>query len=676
MQLNALSHHRPRPLRFIRSGLTLAALALTFSSAMAQNPDSLYNSYPVYSGKDLGLRYSPAQTSFRVWAPGASEVTLRLYRDGSSEPALRLVPLEKSEGGSWQATVAGDLRNLYYTFQVKQNGKWLAESADLYATAVGVNGKRGMIVDLRDTDPPGWAKDRGPRVKRPTDIVLWETHVRDLSISANSGMKHKGKFLAFAEKGTKGPEGVSTGLDHLQELGITHVHLLPSFDFNSIDESKLNENRYNWGYDPLHYNVPEGSFSTDPHDGRVRIREFKQLVQALHGRGIGVIMDVVYNHTSGLQTPFNLFAPGYFYRHRPDGSYSDASACGNETASERAMMRKYMIESIEYWMKEYHIDGFRFDLMGIHDIETMNAISEAARRINPSVFLYGEGWTAGASPLPESIRAVKKNTLQLKNIAAFSDDLRDALRGPYSNAKEKGFVSGKEGLAESIKFGIVASTLHPQVNYSRVNYSKAPWAREPHQTISYVSCHDDPTLFDRLAEANEGADEAALIRMDKLAQTIVMTSQGVAFLHAGAELLRTKQGVHNSYNSPDSINEMDWSRKARYKDVFEYYKGLVALRRQHPAFRLPTAAAIRKHLSFIDTADSLLVAYRITGAPGDSGKDILVLLNGRAEKRSFTLPAGNWQVAGNGEQISLKGITTVSGQLDLPPTTATILFRR
>ena len=656
----------------------LIAVVSLLSSSLVSRSQKLaasFNDYPIYNGNDLGVHYTPTRTLFKVWAPKASEVKLRLYKTGDGNDLLNTIAVTKSTGGTWQTTVSKDIKNLYYTFQVKQDNKWLDESADIYAKAVGINGKRGMVVNLAETAPANWAKDKGPVVKNYTDIVLYESHVRDLSIHPQSGIRHKGKFLGFAEEGTKGPGGISTGLDHLRELGITHLHLLPSFDFNSIDETKPAENRYNWGYDPFHYNVPEGSFSTNPYDGRVRIKEFKQMVQALHANGIGVVMDVVYNHTSNLKTPFNQFAPGYFYRQREDGSYSDASACGNETASERAMMRKFMLESVVYWVKEYHIDGFRFDLMGIHDIETMNRIADTLRKINPSIILYGEGWTAGSCPLPEEQRAVKKNTYRLNGIAAFSDDIRDGLRGPFSNAKEKGFASGKKGTAENVKFGIVASTQHPQIEYAAVAYSQAPWAKEPGQTITYVSCHDDPTLFDRLEEANQNALEEELIKMDKLAQTVVFTSQGVPFLHSGAEMLRTKRGVHNSYESPDSINQIDWSRKIKYKDVFAYYKGLIALRKNHPSFRLPSTKKIQEHLKFIHSDDPLLIAYTLSGVKEDTWKEIVVILNGDKQHKSFQLPPGNWMLAVDGNTINEKGLQQITGTVDVPSTSAFILYR-
>jgi pullulanase len=657
--------------------LLLLMPLISFSQTTQVNFTQLsFDEYPVYKGNDLGIHFNNKETIFKVWAPVATEVVLRLYESSEGGEAISTHQLSKLNDGVWQINITKNIKDKYYTFQVLNEGKWSLETPDIYVKAVGVNGKRGMIVDLQETNPINWENDKRPILNRFTDIIIYESHVRDISISDNSGIKHKGKFLGFTEKGTNSKEGISTGLDHMKELGITHIHLLPSFDFNSIDESKLELNNYNWGYDPVHYNVPEGSFSTDPYNGKVRIKEFKQMVQSLHENGIRVILDVVYNHTAHLNTSFNQFAPGYFYRHKADGSYSDASACGNETASERAMMRKFIIESVVYWAKEYHLDGFRFDLMGILDIETMNQVSEALHKVDPTIFIYGEGWTAGTSPLAENLRAVKKNTDKLKKIAAFSDDIRDGLRGPFNNTKQSGFVSAVKGTAESVKFGIVASTQHPQVDYSQVNHSKASWAAEPYQTINYVSCHDDPTLFDRLAESNLGSTEADLIKMDKLAQTVVLTSQGIVFLHSGAELLRTKNGVHNSYKSPDSINQIDWSRKTKYKEVFDYYKGLVSLRKTHPAFRMPSTKMIQEHLRFIDTADELFIAYKISGyANGDQWKEILVLLNGDTSPKQFTLTAGNWTLVADGKMINENGLKQVDAEIIVPATTGFILYK-
>ena len=657
--------------------LTNLVLLMVLSSFKpVQNTDPFTN-YPIYTGNDLGVSYSSKATVFKVWAPMASAVKLRLYDAGNGGNAISIIDLDKATNGVWQTTVRHDLKNKYYTFQVMQDGKWLLEAPDIYAKAVGVNGHRGMVVDLQATNPTGWNADKKPLLKTFNDIIIYELHIRDISVDPNSGITNKGKFLGLTETGTKNPDGKATGLDHIKELGVTHVHILPAFDFNSVDETKLNQPQYNWGYDPLNYNVPEGSYSTNPYDGNVRIKEFKQMVQSLHKNGLRVIMDVVYNHTTDIQhSNFSQFAPGYYYRQNPDGSYANGTGCGNETASERPMMRKFMIESVIYWAKEYHIDGFRFDLMGIHDIETMNAISDALHKIDPTIFIYGEGWTAGQSPLVEDRRAVKKNVYELNKVAAFSDDLRDGIKGGFSDVKAKGFVSGDQNSKESVKFGIVASTQNSQINYKAVDYSKAPWVAEPYQTISYVSCHDDNTLFDRLKTSNPDASEADLIKMDKLANAIVLTSQGVAFLHSGAELLRTKQGVANSFNSPDAINEIDWSRKTKYEAVFNYYKQLVALRKDHPAFRMPSTKMIQEHLKFLETNDPSVIAYQLTGnANGDKWNTIMVVLNGSANTKQLKIPSGNWVLVGNGDKIDQNGINKINAlTVDVPGTTAYILY--
>jgi pullulanase len=635
-----------------------------------------FSDYPVYYGNDLGVNYTPVETVFKVWAPKASDVKLRLYDAGDGGNLLATQSMTIAAGGIWTVSVKEDLKNVYYTFHVQQEGAWLLERPDIYAYALGVNGLRGMIVDLDTTNPPEWSSDTRPVMENFTDMVIYELQVRDLSMDPNSGIQQKGKFLGVVESGTKSPDGQTTGLDHIKELGVTHVHLLPTYDFDSVDESKPELNQYNWGYDPVNYNAPEGSYATDPYRGEVRITEFKQMVKALHENGLRVILDVVYNHTSSLQSNFNQFAPMYYYRQNEVGGYSNGSGCGNETASERVMMRKFMVDSVRYWSTEYHIDGFRFDLMGIHDIDTMNEISEAVHAIDPTIFLYGEGWTGGYSPFPEGLRAVKRNTYRLKKIAAFSDDIRDALHGPFGDLGARGFASGSEIWKESVKFGIVASVQHPQVDYSGVHYSKEPWAAEPAQTISYVSSHDNHTLFDRLTIANPEASEAEIIKMDKLCNAVVLTSQGVPFLHAGAEMLRTKHGVENSYRSPDHINQIDWSRKSRYKAVFNYYKGLVALRKNHPAFRMPSSSMIREHLHFLDT-NSETICYQINGnANKDSWKSIFVLINGSRNANLLRMPEGEWTVAVDDVEINDKGIKVInSTEISVPATSLLVLFK-
>ena len=657
----------------------LSGLLLTTCSEIPETY-ATYEDYPVYEGDDLGVRYSPAETHFRLWSPAVGAARLNLYAQDLGGEAIQTIDLQRSDAGTWYASLEGDQSGKYYTFQVQSEGKWLEEKPDPYARAVGTNGLRGMILDLNNTDPEGWGTDQRRTTQHPTDAIIYELHVRDLSIAGNSGIQHKGKFLGLTETGTQSPEGLSTGLDHIREMGVTHVHILPAFDFRSIDESDPAKFRYNWGYDPQHYNVPEGTYSTDPSDGAVRIREFKQMVQAFHRAGIGVILDVVYNHTGDTEhSVFNQLVPGYYYRHWEDGRFSDASACGNETASERAMVRKYIIESVKYWAEEYHLDGFRFDLMGIHDQETMNEVSAALRAIDPSILVYGEGWTAGDSPLPYEARALKRFTYQMDGVAAFSDNIRDGIKGHVFTADDRGFASGKPGLKETIKFGIVAATDHPQVAYDSVHWLDEPkaWAAAPTQTMTYVSCHDNHTLWDRLLNSRPEASEADRIKMQKLAGAIVLTSQGVSFLHAGMEMLRTKYGVENSFESPDSINQIDWARKARYAEAVNYFKGLIALRKAHPAFRMTTTEQLQQHLQFLDTEGDNFIAYTLSdNANGDSWSDILVLLNGAAASQSFTLPEGNWTPVLNESGYREEGYgSSVSGDITIPGSTALIFSR-
>ncbi|PHI20801.1 type I pullulanase [Lewinellaceae bacterium SD302] len=641
--------------------LLLIFFTLTLLMHCAE-PRPVYESfeeYPIYPYDDLGFTYTPEQTTFKFWSPNVSGAKLRIY--ASDDPALvpeKEIELEEVDN-AWTAVIKENLLDRYYTFQVTDHdGNVLNECADPYARALGVNGNRSQVIDLKSTDPAGWGGDVRPKLSDAKDIVIYELHVRDLSLHPSAGIKQKGKFLGLTETGTLSPQGLSTGLDHIRELGVTHVHLLPSFDYMSVDESRLDEPQFNWGYDPANYNVPEGSYSTDPADGNVRVREFKQMVKTLHDHGLRVIMDVVYNHTGRTEdSKFEQLIPGYFYRFNEDGSYSNASGCGNEIASERPMVRKYIRESVEYWVNEYHVDGFRFDLMGIHDIASMNEISQSLHAIDNSIFIYGEGWTAGNSPLPDSLRALKANTPQLERIAAFSDDIRDGMKGSVFHHEEKGFVSGAKSTKESIKYGVVGATLHPQVNYDSVNYSNAPWANQPQQCINYASCHDNHTLWDRLEISNPGVSESRREEMHRLSLAIVLTSQGVAFLHAGTELLRSKGGEENSYKSSDEVNAIDWTRKSKYRVTHDYVQGLIAMRKAHRAFRLRTTEAIQTHLNFLDTDDDeLLVAYEIKDVPNDNWKHIVVAYNGNGESKYLDLPAGSWQIVANGDTVDEGGI--------------------
>ena len=657
--------------------LSLLLLVLLSAASAPLPPD--FASYPIYHGPDLGLTFHQTEARLRVWAPTADKLTLRLYAAGTGGQPSATYPMQKSEGGTWTYALPIPEKPAFYTVQATIGGKELAEVADPYAHAVGVNGHRGALLNPALAAPAGWADDLRPALKQPTDVVLGEVHVRDFSMSPNSGIQHKGQFLGFTEAGTRGPNGVVTGLDHLEELGLTHVHLLPTNDYNSTDEAAAPAlRRYNWGYDPLNYTVPEGSYATSATDPAARIRELKQLVQTFHNRGLRVVLDVVYNHTANAQaSAFEQLVPGYYYRHLPDGRLSDATACGNEVASERPMVRKLIVESVAYWASQYHADGFRFDLMGVLDIETMRAVRVALDLQDHSILLYGEGWTAGPSPLPEKKRALKANMRALDRIAAFGDELRDGVKGHYADQKKPGFASGQPGLDESVKFGIVAATQHPQIDYSKVNYSKAPWASSPAQSINYVACHDDMVLWDKLQAANPGATEADLIKMDLLSAAIVFTSQGIPFLPLGDESLRTKNGSHNSYNLPDSVNQIDWSRKAQYAEVYTFYRRLIALRRAHPAFRLPTQALIAKHLSFLPGAPAGTIAYQLREhAGGDAWQTITVLFNGNRKSAAIPIPPGSYKVVLRENQVKATGLSKLEQgptPLEMPASSAIIL---
>ena len=624
------------------------------------------------------MTYSPSETVFKLFAPTDAECYVKV---GNDSIAMTLAD------SIWTATMPGDQKGKEYVFVV--NGQ---SSPGVFAKAVGVNGKCGVILDLKETNPEGWAQDKRPVVKSPADLVIYEMHHRDFSIDASSGLKNKGKFLALTEE---------KAINHLKSLGVNAIHILPSYDFGSVDETRLQDNKYNWGYDPVNYNVPDGSYSTDPFDPQCRIREFKQMVQALHKAGIRVILDVVYNHTYDIEhSNFQKTFPDYYYRKEaplssPEGdtsaqesneasegvpAYSNGSGCGNETASEQPMMRRFMLESVKYWINEYHIDGFRFDLMGVHDIETMNLIRDEVNKIDPTIFIYGEGWSAGQCAYPQEKLAVKAHVNQLHGIAAFSDEIRDALRGPFSDDTKGAFLAGIAGEEESLKFGIVGAIAHPQVDMTKVNYSKEPWANEPTQMISYVSCHDDMCLVDRLKASvaplrSEGLGEAELIRLDLLAQTAVFTSQGVPFMLSGEEMLRDKKGVHNSFESPDSINHLDWQNLQRYPQVFQYYKNLIALRKNHPAFRLGKADLVRKHLTFFGVPSSreegsgvvanntpCLVGFCLKDhAGGDAWKDIIVILNANREPQTVTIPEGKYTVVCCDGKIDEGGLGEVHG---------------
>lgn len=622
----------------MKSKYSIITLMATFLFTLTAQAQNVFNE----------VSYSPKQTTFKLNAP--KKPTLRIYEAGRGGKVEKKIKMKQTSENVWQTTISGDLKGKFYTFDIGRG-----ETPGVFAKAVGINGKRGAIVDMQTTNPSGWNSDRRLTLKSPADLIIYEMHHRDFSIDASSGLVNKGKFLALTEQ---------KAIKHLKELGVNAVHILPSYDFASIDESNTTTPQYNWGYDPLNYNVPEGSYSFDAEQPTRRILEFKQMVQALHKAGIRIILDVVYNHTFDIEGGnFDRTFPMAYYRYTADGKPSNGSGCGNETASEKPLMRQFILESMKYWATEYHIDGFRVDLMGIHDIETMNLIRKELTAIDPNIFIYGEGWTAGTCAYPTEKLALKAHIKQMPGIAAFSDELRDALRGPFSDDKQAAFLGGIAGFEESIKAGIAGMIAHPQVDYAKVNYTKEAWANEPTQMISYVSCHDDMCLVDRLkASIPEAAyDMEEVIRLNQLAQTAVFTSQGIPFMLSGEEMLRDKKGVHNSFNSSDEINHLDWNNLKKYPQVFAYYKGLIQMRKAHPAFRLGSAELVRKHLEFLPTQDCL-VAFRLKNhAGGDKWNNIYVVLNGSTNLQSVNILKGKYTIVANNGVINEAGIGEMEG---------------
>ena len=609
--------------------------------------------------------YEANKTEFQFWSDVAEEMEVHIYNDGMSAPAslndanngtdvtevVETVVLKKGNDNFWRGTAKGDMKGKYYTVRSFQNGEWAPEATGIFAKAVSVNGQKAAIIDMKETNPEGWAEDKRPEMKDMTDIVVYETHVRDYTMSPNSGIEHKGKFLGMSE---------AAAINHLKELGITHLQILPMFDYGSIDETALDKNRYNWGYDPVNYNVPEGGYATDPADPACRIREAKQMIQALHKAGIRVVMDVVYNHTYDVMgCALGRVVPQYFYRMNEDGTYANGSGCGNETASEKEMMRRFMVESVCYWAREYHIDGFRFDLMGIHDQETMRQIRAALDEIDPTILTYGEGWAAMSPAYPYEELAMKQWTYKMPRVGAFSDDIRNALIGsPFDH--ERGFASGKAECKEAVIGGLVGC---PE------------WSGEPMQHVSYITCHDNYCLRDRIAVSAKGESEETQLRMNKLAQTAVLVSQGMSFIYGGEELYRTKQGIDNSYQSPDSINIIPWENKEKYNDLYQYYREMIQIRRQHKGFRLGTAELVKEHVEMEETAEEHVIIYTIDDLEGiDVAEELIVVLNGGDKSVNIDIDEGKYIILAQDGIAKAEGLATFyGGVMSVAAYSATIL---
>ncbi len=608
----------------------------------------------VYTGADLGNTYSREATRFRLWAPTASAVQVLLY-GSESGPQTKQVAMERREKGTWYAEVREDLENWYYLYQVTVYES-TQFAVDPYVRAVAVNATRGMIVDLQKTDPEGWERESYQALTDPVDAIIYEVHVRDFSIDASSGMKNKGKYLAFTERGTKGPNEVATGVDSLKELGVTHVQLLPVEDFASVDET--DPGQYNWGYDPRCFNVPEGAYASTPH-GTARITEYKRMIQSLHASQLGVIMDVVYNHTFGTHvSDFDKIVPQYYYRTNDAGYYTNGSGVGNELATERPMVQNFVRASVQYWVEEYHVDGFRFDLMALLGVDTMRKVEQDLRALNPHVLLYGEPWAGGGSALPGK-QLLTKGQQRGMGIGVFNDDIRNCLIGAVFDAGSVGFATGASGQVDAVKRSVAGSI--------------DSFAACPGETINYVTSHDNRTLWDKITSSKQETSEAERIKMDKLAQAIVFTSQGVAFMQGGEEFLRSKGGNDNSYNSSDEVNRFDWTRKAQYQNVFQYYAGLIRLRKGHPAFRMTSADAIRRNLTFLESPSNT-VQFSLDGrACGDMWDKIIVIYNSNSVATTFSLPEGSWHIIANQDQIGDATISQAVGIVIAPAISCLIL---
>lgn len=632
--------------------------------------------YEVYTGNDLGAVYSPKMTRFKVWAPEAESVKLNLYKQGEGDNLIDQHIMKKSANGTYVFEKQGDCNGIYYTYTVVNHGEE-QEAVDPYTKAAGVNGQRGMVINLAKTNPQGFEMDGYRNPEHITDAIIYEGSVRDFTMDESSGVFHNGKFLGLTEANTTNHFGEATALDYISGLGVTHVQILPAFDFETVDE-KNQKAQYNWGYDPDNYNVPEGSYAVSPYDGAVRIQEMKQMVLALHSRGIGVIMDVVFNHTyrrddSNLQK----IVPGYYYRSDETG-YTNGSGCGNEVASDRPMVQKLIVDSLIYWAKEYHIDGFRFDLMGVLDIDTMNVIAERLKEIRPDIYLYGEGWNGGPSSLAEEKRAFKASAKKMPGIGMFNDDIRDTIKGSVFYDDHLGFVNGGTHLENALRYGITGAVAHPQVDYDA--YGSKPWAKEPGQSINYVSCHDNYTLWDKLSVSCPEASEEKKKAMNRLCAAIVFTSQGVPFIQAGEEFLRSKplpekKGfAENSYNMPDAVNSIKWDNIHEYPDMIAYYKGLMALRKAHPVFRMQSEAEMTQNLCFLSDTPENVVAYLLKGkGADDTPENILVIFNGNDKEILYNLPEGKWKILVDDKTAGADGKKNISEKTDVEPLSALVL---
>ena len=624
-----------------------------------------------YSGNDLGAEWTKEATTFKVWAPTAEAVSVNLFKGGDAEKddKTETLKMKKGEKGVWSVEKTGDLKGVYYTYTVKVDGTE-NEACDPYAKAAGVNGDRAMVIDLASTNPEGWADDKNPNSDlKITDTFIYELQVRDLSADKSSGITNVGKYLGLTETGTKTESGISTGLDHMKDLGITHLHLNPVYDYATVDETKLESDQYNWGYDPKNYNVPEGSYSTDPYNGEVRVEEFKQMVKTLHENDISVVLDVVYNHTySGTDYCYNKIVPGYFHRVDESGIWSNGSGCGNDVASERAMVSKYIVDSVTYWAEEYHVDGFRFDLVGLTDVDTINAIRASLDKIDPSIIMYGEGWDMETDTTKPDVKlAIQENAVDMPGMALFSDDIRDAARGSVFEAEDEGYING-----EVEDYGTIMKSVR----------GKPGWSSNGTQVINYSCCHDNLTLWDKINSSNGEDTLEDKTKQNLLSASIIYTSQGVPFILAGEEMLRSKvkeDGTfdENSYASPDYVNSIKWDtlEDENTSMVYNFYKGLIAFRKAHDSLRLEDVNL--DQIKFYEQKENKeAIAYEIAPETTGVSGNVFVIYNPFREDIDVTLPEGEWDVYIKGETAGNEVLETVSGDVTVESISCMVLVKK
>lgn len=626
-----------------------------------------------YSGDDLGATYSKDYTVFRLWAPTAAKVNLSLYKSGNihDDDIISVFKMQPSVSGTWIYAVDGDLNGIYYEYTVVFADGSQNSAIDPYAKACGVNGNRAMVIDMELTNPEGWENDKNPHASlKKNDCIIYEAHIRDFTMDKNSGICNKGKFLGFAQKNTHTKSGFKTGLDHIISLGITHLQLLPIFDFGSIDEEQLSNQTYNWGYDPVNFFLPDGSYSTDPYDGQVRIKELKQLVKTLHDNKISIVMDVVFNHVYDAHSfSVNKIVPGYFSRIDKNGVYSNGSGCGNDTASERSMVRKFITDCVLYWAEEYHIDGFRFDLAGLIDTKTINNLTQKLKELRPDILLYGEGWIMESRMTKDGFPfASQQNIDLLDDFAMFNDNFRDSIKGDNFNSAKRGFISGMSGFEENISDGFMGLS--------------KPWCMSPDRSINHVSCHDNLTLFDKISSSNPDTTDEEKIRLVKLAALIYLTSQGMPFIYSGEELLRSKKDlsgnfVHNSYSSPDYVNALKWSylETPEVQSLLEYYKNLIAFRKKHPILRLDSSELSKEIICPYENMPPCTACFHLKGFRF-FGEELAVMFNGNQTDVQIHLPDGSWSLYINFEIASLEPVSKNCSGLYTVPAHSGAVFGR